>query len=55
MQISVRRANSAKIPRGLDRCRLEPETSTMIQQEAIEAFTFLCHKNSLTLFDCVPQ
>ena len=39
MQISVRRANSAKIPRGLDRCRLEPETSAMIQQEAIEVFT----------------
>lgn len=39
MQISVRRANSAKIPRGLDRCRLEPETSVMIQQEAIEVFT----------------
>ena len=39
MQIIVRRANSAKIPRGLDRCRLEPETSAMIQQEAIEVFT----------------
>ena len=39
MQISVRRANSAKIPRGLNTCRLEPETSAMIQQEAIEVFT----------------
>ena len=39
MQISVRRANSAKIPRGLARCRLDPETSAMIQREAIEVFT----------------
>lgn len=39
MQISVRRANSAKIPRRLNTCRLETETSAMIQQEAIEVFT----------------
>lgn len=39
MQISVRRANSSKVPRGLHSGRLEPETSAMIQQEAIEVFT----------------
>lgn len=39
MQISVRLAHSAKIPRWLDRCELDPETSAIIQQEAIEVFT----------------
>ena len=39
MQISVRRANSAKVPRGLNSGRIDPETSAMIQQEAIEVFT----------------
>ena len=39
MSITVRRANSAKVPRNLNHCRLEPETSAMIQQEAIEIFT----------------
>jgi len=41
MQISVRRANSAKVPRGLNSGRIEPETSAMIQQEAIEVFTVM--------------
>ena len=39
MQISVRRANSAKVPRGLNSGSIEPEASAMIQQEAIEVFT----------------
>jgi hypothetical protein len=39
MQINIRRANSAKTPRDLASVRLEPETSAMIQQEAIEVFT----------------
>ncbi len=39
MQISVRRANSAKVPSGLNSGRIEPEASAMIQQGAIEVFT----------------
>lgn len=39
MQINARHAHSAKLPRGLTRCQLEPEASAMIQTEAIEVFT----------------
>lgn len=39
MQINVRHKHSAKLPRMLTRCQLEPETSAMIQAEAIEVFT----------------
>lgn len=36
MQINARHAHSAKLPRGLTRCQLEPEASAMIQTEAIQ-------------------
>ena len=39
MNINARHAHSAKLPRGLKRCQLEPELSAMIQQESIEVFT----------------
>jgi hypothetical protein len=39
MQINVRKPYSAKLPRGLTRQQLDPETSAMIQAEAIEIFT----------------
>jgi hypothetical protein len=39
MQINVRHKQSAKLPRRLAQCQLEPEMSAMIQTEAIEVFT----------------
>lgn len=39
MQINARRKHSAKMPRNLDRIELPPETSEMIQADAIEIFT----------------
>lgn len=37
--ISTRKAYSNRIPRGLSRVALPPDTSEMLQQEAIEVFT----------------
>lgn len=39
MKISTRKTYSSRIPRGLSRVALPPDTSEMIQQEAIEVFT----------------
>lgn len=46
MQINVRHAYSIRMPRGLTRCRIDQETSALIQQEAIEVFTAMVNSGS---------
>ena len=50
MQINARHAHSAKLPRGLKRCQLEPEASAMIQTEAIEVFTAMVNSGRSPFF-----